>query len=171
MADAELIPFLFDYFFNDDVEQLLFSNASSTECIPSSLLALVKKSKRPRLNSYVEEEVPRLSVDDFKNVFRISRSMYEVLRKRLHSKLSQHASNKINSNGGRKPITVDTTLLSTMYYLGNQEPLRQIADKFNMSEYSLIKSRERVIAAALTLKNDVIKWPKVNNFSKNGYIF
>ena len=161
MNNPEIIPFLFDYLFNDDIEQLLFSSTPTTECIPASLLALVKKSIRPRLNCFVDEEVPKLSLDDFKSTFRVSRSMYEVLRNRLVPILSQHAMSKRNTTGCRKPLSIDTTLLSVLYYLGGREPLRQIASKFNMSEYSLMRSRERVIAAVLATKKEVIKWPQV----------
>jgi len=45
--------------------------------------------------------------------------------------------------------------------LGCQETVRKIADKFDISEYSVISVRDRFLKAVIMLKDDIIKRPKV----------
>jgi len=61
--------------------------------------------------------------------------------------------------GGREQLPIRTQLLVTVYYMANQATVRRIADKFGMSESSVIKSRRNVTGALNTLLETFVKWP------------
>lgn len=51
--------------------------------------------------------------------------------------------------GGKEPISIEKQILITLWYFGGQDTVRKIADRFGISESSVIICRERVIAAIL----------------------
>ena len=62
--------------------------------------------------------------------------------------------------GGREPISVVKHLLITLWFLGNQESIRSVSDRFNVTKSSVFTCVNRVCRA---LKNNVttqiIVWP------------
>ncbi|KAL9950713.1 hypothetical protein ACROYT_G043259 [Oculina patagonica] len=62
--------------------------------------------------------------------------------------------------GGRKPISVEKHLLLTLWFLGNQEPFRSVADRFNVSESCAFNCLRRVCQALKNMAGTVIVWPK-----------
>ena len=55
----------------------------------------------------------------------------------------------------------DKIVLVSLYYMGCQETVRKIAEKFEISEFSVVKARKTFNAALLSRKEDLIKWPQV----------
>lgn len=60
---------------------------------------------------------------------------------------------------GIKPISGKLSFLIFLWFMANTEPLRTMADRFNVSISSIFRIIRRVIAWIFT-KIDVIKWPE-----------
>lgn len=82
-------------------------------------------------------------------------------------------------HGGRKPLTVEKQLLMTLWYLGSQDTVHRIADRFGVSESTVLKSRNKIVDGTLEhLMQKFIKWPdqneqnEISNYfeRKNGFI-
>lgn len=77
---------------------------------------------------------------------------------------------------GITKLGAEKEFLITIWYLSNMETLRQIADRFNVSESSVYRCLNRVINFIISVSADYIKWPSgetllesVNSFaSKQG---
>ena len=81
-------------------------------------------------------------------------------------------------HGGREPLTVEKQLLMTLWYLGSQDTIHRVADRFGVSESTVLKMRNKIVDATLEhLMPKLIKWPDQNeqndisNFfeRKNGF--
>jgi len=46
----------------------------------------------------------------------------------------------VKGTGGREPITIEKQLLITLWYIGSLDPIVRIADKFGVSESSVIRN-------------------------------
>lgn len=60
---------------------------------------------------------------------------------------------------GTKPISEKLSFFIFLWFMANTEPLRTIADRFDVSISSVFRVIRRVIAWILT-KIDIIKWPE-----------
>lgn len=61
---------------------------------------------------------------------------------------------------GVKPISAKLRFLLFLWYMANTEPLRTMADRFNVSISSVFRVLRRTIAWLLTKLDVVIKWPQ-----------
>ncbi|XP_039305489.1 putative nuclease HARBI1 [Solenopsis invicta] len=64
---------------------------------------------------------------------------------------------------GMKPITAKVSVFIFLWFMANTEPLRTIADRFDVSISSVFRVVRRVWL--LTKLNDVIKWPQGHNIT------
>ena len=63
-------------------------------------------------------------------------------------------------HGGRPPISIDKQLLIFLWFLGTQECVRSISDRFNVTKSSVHVSCRRVCDAIKNnLAENLIKWP------------
>ncbi|KAJ8300616.1 hypothetical protein KUTeg_022135, partial [Tegillarca granosa] len=83
--------------------------------------------------------IPRYSNEEFRRVFRLSRQTFITLCEYL--KQCQELS--VNGTGGREPIVVEKQLYVLLWYLGGTDTIHRIADRFGISESSVILSRDR----------------------------
>ena len=97
----------------------------------------------PKILGYVEKVVPQYSDEQFRRLFRMSGDTFENLLSYL--KGCEELSTK--GYGGRTPITVRKQLMITLWYLGGLDPIIRIADRFGVSESSIILCRNRVMIA------------------------
>ncbi|KAJ8307456.1 hypothetical protein KUTeg_015540 [Tegillarca granosa] len=137
-------------------------------------LSMFIRNPRVRIIGYVEDVIPRYSNEEFRRVFRLSRQTFINLCEYL--KQCQELS--VNGTGGREPIVVEKQLYVLLWYLGGTDTIHRIADRFGISESSVILSRDRTVDAILNnLKAKFISWPKqqeleetVANFQRrNGF--
>ena len=104
--------------------------------------------QRPRVANYVEDTVPLYSLDTFKTFFRLSRTTFE----RVLTILSECQELQINtSSGGRPPIPVHQDLLMHLWYMGSQECVRSIADRFDVSESTFVSQKNQSHAPLVSI--------------------
>ena len=119
-----------------------------------------KRNKKPRIEGYTEYVIPAYNIDDFRSVFRVSRVLFKELVCMIGDKIvTLHPCCE-----GKQPVSPDKTILVGLYYLGCQETIRKIADRFNISEYSVLKCRNNFLDKLCEMKQDIIRWPKVCTF-------
>lgn len=110
-----------------------------------------------RIEGYAETVVPNYNLSEFRSHFRISADTFEQLVVELGNCPELPTGTQ---HGGREPISVEKHLLITLWFLGNQESIRSISDRFNVTKSSVFTYVNRVCK---TLKNNitgqVIVWP------------
>ena len=153
---TQLIPIVFDFLFADD-DALLTSGTDKVDIKQQGLCLSSMRRDRPRCIGYVEEVIPRYTLDDFRAIFRVGRGMFAELITLCGIQLSANHP----TGGGRSPVSIEKTALVSLYYIGSQETMQKIAEKFELSEFSVISARVRFCQALLSKKEDLIKWPKV----------
>lgn len=96
-------------------------------------------------------------MDDFKRFFRVTRSTFDI----IHNKLAVYQELLPGWSGGRTPIPIDKQLLMTLWYLSGKETLNRVADRFNVTESSVVRCRDRVFKVFCDhLKSKFIQWPE-----------
>ena len=118
---------------------------------------LSERRKAVRIEVYAETVVPNYNLSEFRSHFRISADTFEQLVVELGNCPELPTGPQ---HGGREPISVEKHLLITLWFLGNQESIRSISDRFNVTKSSVFTCVNRVCKA---LKNNitgqVIVWP------------
>jgi hypothetical protein len=72
--------------------------------------------------------------------------------------------NRIIYHAGRPNISLEKKLFINLWYLGNQESIRGIADRFNVTNSSVNKAtRELCSFIVQNLMGKFIQWPTVSN--------
>jgi hypothetical protein len=154
----KLLPLLLDFLMEDD--DLTHEMNEINVRHYGLLLSTSLRRDRPRLIGYVEQVIPHYTLDDFKAIFRVSRGMFEALLAMIgHQLMRTHP-----RGGGRAPVAVEKTALVSLYYMGCQETIRKIGEKFELSDHSVIETKNRFFRALLAKKVDIIKWPQVCMF-------
>ena len=68
------------------------------------------------------------------------------------------------ATGGREQVPLDKDLLMTLWYLGNLETVRSIADRFNVSKSTFLDHNRRMLTVLCdSLLKTVICWPSNND--------
>ena len=120
-------------------------------------LIIKDRRKAVRVQGYAEDVVPSYTISDFRSHFRLSTGTFEALTLELGNYPEIPTG---PPHGGRLPISVSKHLLITLWFLGNQESIRSIADRFNVTKSSVFLCCKRVCDA---IKNNVasrvIMWP------------
>lgn len=63
--------------------------------------------------------------------------------------------------GGRKPVQIPKQLLIFLWHVGGLEPLIRTADRFNVTEFTVLRVRARICNVVLRyLRQKYIAWPK-----------
>ncbi|XP_015189427.1 PREDICTED: putative nuclease HARBI1 [Polistes dominula] len=75
----------------------------------------------------------------------------------------QHSDFVPKNNFGKTPINGKICFLIFLWFLSNTEPLRTIADRFDISMSSVHRVLRRVLAWMLTKLDDVVKWSENND--------
>jgi len=76
----------------------------------------------------VELVVQNYNFNEFRQHFRLTRGTFEAISCYMGG-LEAH---KVTFAAGRPPIPLEKKLLITLWYLGNQESIRGIADRFDL---------------------------------------
>ena len=114
----------------------------------------------PKVDQYVERVVPLYNMDDFRKFFRMSRHTFQVICEQLGA-LDEF---QLERSRGRKAISIEKQLMVFMWYVGSLEPLCRIADRFNVTEFSVLRIRKRICGAVLRyFKTKYIVWPNAQD--------
>ncbi|KAH3846748.1 hypothetical protein DPMN_089051 [Dreissena polymorpha] len=89
----------------------------------------------PKVANDVEVTVPQYLPDDFKTFFRIIRGTFRRVLERISA--DDQFRRRI-ATGDREQVPLDKDLLMTLWYLGNLETIRSIADRFNVSKSTFL---------------------------------
>ncbi|XP_060083120.1 putative nuclease HARBI1 [Ylistrum balloti] len=158
---------------NDEEVLDIFNN--DIFVINSVCAALLSREDRRRIIGYVNKVVPDYREEEFRRMFRVGRQTFDILCGYFTN--SPHFPQK-EGFGGREPVAIKTQLLVTLWYLGGQETIIKIADRFGMSESTVIMCRKKVVNFILEhLMSKFITWPvgqqaqeTVDKFSqRNGF--
>ena len=105
---------------------------------------------------YYENTVPAYLPDTFKRFFRMERSTTETLSQCPEITARDFA-------GGRPEVPLDKKVLITLRYLGSKETVRDIGDRFNVTDSTVITCKRQIVSAlANSLKTRFVKWPGQN---------
>lgn len=129
------------------------------EFLPFFLLddKLKSRERAVRIQGYAEEVVPNYSLSTFREHFRPTAETFEELVCELANCPEIPLG---HSHGGRPPISIDKQLLIFLWFLGTQECVRSISDRFNVTKSSVYVSCRRVCDAIKNnLAEHLIKWP------------
>lgn len=119
----------------------------------------LSRSREDRVKSlqYYEYTVPNYLPDSFKQFFKVSPETIELLCQKLSVAplLTERA-----IPGGRPPISLEKKVLMTIRYLVSQETLKELSDRFGVTEFGFLRSRRQVIQSINShLLSTVIFWP------------
>jgi hypothetical protein len=115
------------------------------------------RHKKAKVENYVHDVVPRYNPDDFRRFFRMRRHTFEVICQQLAGVLPEYQTLR---SSGRPAIPLQNQLMIFLWYMGSLEPLCRIGDRFNVTEFSVIKIRRRLCNMLLRhFKTKYIKWP------------
>ena len=118
---------------------------------------LQNRERAIRIQGYAEEIVPTYSLSTFREHFRLTPETFEELVCEL-ANCSEIPLG--HCHGGRPPISIDKQLLIFLSFLGTQEFVRSISDRFNVTKSSVHVSCRRVCDAIKNnLAENLIKWP------------
>ncbi|XP_018783276.1 PREDICTED: putative nuclease HARBI1 [Bactrocera latifrons] len=116
--------------------------------------------------NFVEHIVPKMADKSFKQHFCVEPEVFEIICKDIYPFLYK------KYGPGRNAIKLDKQILMTLCYLGNNEALRSISDKFDVCTSTSWRIVSNVCNAILKLDEDthIIKWPnqkEAKNTSKH----
>ncbi|XP_067138064.1 putative nuclease HARBI1 [Centruroides vittatus] len=117
------------------------------------LYAAVEKSKKAKIEGYVENIVPRYSDMDFKSHFRLSRSTVQRLMEQFPEERTGPG------QAGLRETSLQTVVLMSLWLLGNQESFRGIADRFGISRGHAYREFVYFIKTVSSLRSKIIVWP------------
>lgn len=107
----------------------------------------------------------RFTAVEFRRVFRVSRECFDHLCQLLSTCPEMFVRGP--QYGGRKRITLEKTVLIALRYFGHQENTRLISNIFDVSDFSVVESRNKVTSAILNnLMDRFISWP-LDQVTKN----
>ncbi|XP_023214885.1 putative nuclease HARBI1 [Centruroides sculpturatus] len=134
--------------------EMFFKSKKDNEDIPFLYAAAVEKSKKAKIEGYVENIVPRYNDMDFKSHFRLSRSTVERLMEQLPEQRTGPG------RTGLRETSLQTVVLMSLWLLGNQESFRGVADRFGISRGHAYREFVYFIKTVSSLRSKIIVWPK-----------
>ncbi|XP_060069389.1 putative nuclease HARBI1 [Ylistrum balloti] len=133
-------------------------------CIWASLL---QGDEKARIRNYVENVVPLYTDTDFRRMFRMNLSTYKALINYLQDLPGLQPAGP----GRRDAIPLNSQILLTLWYLGGVDTIAKIADRFGMSDSSVVLCRDRVLSAIVNLRHKLIVWPSRQEMVEEADIF
>ncbi|XP_033730191.1 protein ALP1-like [Pecten maximus] len=97
-------------------------------------------------------DVPQ-NVDDFRSHFRISRNTFDIILQDIYHSLL------LKGKGQHDTVSPDKQLAVCLWYLANQESMREVAHLFGLSKSTVHGIIMKVCNAFMDLGPRVIVWP------------
>ncbi|XP_070548887.1 putative nuclease HARBI1 [Ptychodera flava] len=140
--------------FNEDLDPSIFFQLRINAAIFVSLTCLFLRRKFvPRIRNFAEDVVPQYSLQDFCVHFRLGKGIFVFVLERIANLLlMEHA-------GGRSQVSPEKQLLVFIWYMVNQESIREVGHIFNLSKSTVHGIIKRVTKAVIAEMKDVIRWP------------
>lgn len=144
----------------DDTFEYYFVEEEDDDLPMFSMAAIIARRSLNRCQGYFEQTVPLYSVDEFQSHFHLKRTTFEILvREAVGTGVLP-----IGNVFGRQVIDVRKQVSIFLWFIANQESMRLVADRFNVTFSSVLRVIQRVMESVLALRNQYIKWP-------NGRVF
>ncbi|XP_054923974.1 uncharacterized protein [Dermacentor andersoni] len=142
----------------------LVDSDSDEEFDAALFVALCKVARvdRHRINGYFEKVTTEYLDFEFKMLFRLSRETFNSLC--TWFRLSPFYPKSVS---GRPQITAEKTCLITLSYLGAQTSMYSVADRFDVSESSVVLCMQRVLNFLQAISAEVICWPTAADMARN----
>ncbi|XP_065365590.1 putative nuclease HARBI1 [Calliphora vicina] len=119
---------------------------------------LLERNCLPRVKNFVENVIHQYSETDFKKNLRLSRESAQYLMERYSTWYLVRT-----YQGGRKQTSVETQILSFLWFSGNKTTFREVANVFDMSLSNLHSSFQKVLKFLLDeVAPEAIKFPQTN---------
>ncbi|XP_070564609.1 uncharacterized protein [Ptychodera flava] len=155
---TEFNEFLVFRNFFEDCDQALDSAAviqlrTNTAIIVALSCLFLRRKCVPRITNFAENVVPQYSLQDFCIHFRICKDIFTIVLGRISRVIS------IEHPGGRPQVSPEKQLLVWIWYMVNQESIREVGHIFNLSKSTVHSLVKRVTKAVIATMKDVIKWP------------
>ncbi|XP_033749184.1 protein ANTAGONIST OF LIKE HETEROCHROMATIN PROTEIN 1-like [Pecten maximus] len=120
------------------------------------------REERIKIPNDVPNIVHNYLPDDFKRLFRLSRGTFETLLSNL-ADIPELARRR--TTAGRPEVSLEKDPLMTLWYLGSQETVKSISDRFNVQVFTFIAHNRRILDVCCNhLCKIFIRWP--NDFEK-----
>nr|XP_050040788.1 uncharacterized protein LOC126537743 [Dermacentor andersoni] len=132
----------------------------------SVALSKVARVDRHRMNGYFEKVTTEYLDFEFKMLFRLSRETFDSLC--MWFRLSPFYPKSVS---GRPQITAEKTCLITLSYLGAQTSMYSVADRFDVSESSVVLCMQRVLNFLQAISAEVICWPSAADMARSKMAF
>ncbi|XP_055919683.1 putative nuclease HARBI1 [Eupeodes corollae] len=143
MDKAIILREAFSLFFDDEDEEDEYNT------VEINSRRIIKNEK------YAEEVVPRFSDKTFKQHFRVNPNVFDMLCQELLA-MEQH-----NYGPGRESTDIEKKIMITLWYLGNPECMRSIADRFGVCIANVFRIITSICDNLIQLNRTkrFIKWP------------
>ncbi|XP_041347129.1 protein ANTAGONIST OF LIKE HETEROCHROMATIN PROTEIN 1-like [Gigantopelta aegis] len=106
----------------------------------------------PRIKGY-RDVIAEMTETDFLEHFRVSRHVFEQL---LDCVTPHIISNYV---GGNEPLPPDQQLSIFIWYIANQESMREVSQVFGVSMSTVHSVVQKLCDVILRLRNRLIRWP------------
>ncbi|XP_033726950.1 uncharacterized protein LOC117316463 [Pecten maximus] len=124
--------------------------------------ATLIRDDRVKICGYVD--VDNYLPDQFKSIFRLSRETFQFVLRCLMDCPELAMSQK---GAGRPQIPLEKDLLMSLWYIGSQENIKSIADRFNVQESTFVTHNRRLLNVfSETLCKKIVVWPSANSKSQ-----
>jgi len=136
----------------------LMSASSSHEIddiIIFSVVTCFMRRNLTRIQEYYEATIPSYLPSEFKSHFRMTQGTFQL----LSNEIMQTGRIPLGNPSGRPPVPPEKQILTFMWIMANQEPVRAVADRFNITVSSVHRTLRRVTKAMLDICKQYIKWP------------
>ncbi|KAL1479123.1 hypothetical protein MTO96_052122 [Rhipicephalus appendiculatus] len=139
---------------------------SGDEFAMALFIAKLERHDRHRVPLYVERVLPTYLDFEFRKLFRLSRSTCGAL-------VEEYERSDFYPEGfrGHPKISAEKTLLVAISYLGTQQTMYQIADKFDVSESTVHAAISRVLDFLDSISAREICWPDRDQRERNKRTF
>ncbi|XP_033738912.1 putative nuclease HARBI1 [Pecten maximus] len=165
MADRNMVMSLLRVIIDDimDIEEEL--SIMDEEEIEELVLVNVGSTNRriiPKVIGFAEEVIPQYTETDFRRDFRVCKNTFE----RLIAELTPAIEYTIRESG-KEGLPVRKQLLVYLWYISNQDSIREISRLFGVSTSTVHRCIRRVSKALCSMRQHIIRWP---DFGTQGLI-
>ncbi|XP_033757860.1 putative nuclease HARBI1 [Pecten maximus] len=108
----------------------------------------------PKVFGFVEDVVPQYCDRDFRRDFRISRNTFERLSVELTPQIEYR-----ERSDGKEGLSVRKQILIYLWYISNQDSMREISRLFGTSPSTVHRCVRRVSEALSNIRHKIIQWP------------
>ena len=116
----------------------------------------------PKIHGFAEEVVSRYDDREFRKDFRISRSTFDRLVEEMSAKIKYE---ECENSGGKTGLSAVKQMFVFVWYMSNQDSMREIGRLFGISVSTVHKCIRQVAdgMSRCDIKEKIIEWPDIEN--------